>query len=152
MAVKPIPDGYHTVTPYLMVDDAARLLAFVKEAFGAEETVMMPSPDGTIGHAEVTIGDSIVMLADAAGSDQGVTMPATIFLYLPDADATYRAAIEAGATSLREPRDEFYGDRMGGVKDPAGNHWWIATHVEDVPLDEVARRAEELARGAGGSG
>ncbi len=144
MTVQPIPDGYHTVTPYLTVDGADTLLAFVKQAFGAEETVMMPSHDGTIGHAEVTIGDSVVMMGEAAGSDQGVAMPASIFLYVADADATYRRAIDAGGISLREPTDQFYGDRMAGVRDPVGNQWWIATHIEDVPPEEMARRVEAL--------
>lgn len=143
MAVQPIPEGYHAVTPYLAVDGADRLLEFVKQAFGAEETVKMPTPDGKIGHAEVKIGDSIVMLSDASTGDQGVAMPGMIHLYVEDADATYGRALAAGGTSMREPTDQFYGDRMAGVKDPVGNHWWIATHVEDVPPEEMARRAQE---------
>ena len=146
MAVKPIPDGYHSVTPYLAVEGGDELVEFVQKAFGAEVTLSMPTPDGKIGHAEVRIGDTIVMLADASTSDQGRPMPGMIHLYVDDCDATYRRAIEAGATSLREPTDQFYGDRMAGVVDPVGDHWWIATHVEDVPQDEMAKRAEEWAR------
>jgi PhnB protein len=141
VAVKPVPDGYHTVTPYLTVHGADRLLDFVKQAFGAEEMVRMNRPDGSIQHAEVQIGDSRVMLGEP--TDQWGASPATIHLYLDDCDAIYERALDAGATSLREPTDEFYGDRMGGVRDPLGNSWWIATHIEDVPDDEMARRAEE---------
>lgn len=145
MAVRPIPEGYRSVTPYLAVEGAGKLLEFVKQAFGAEETVRMDAPGGKIGHAEVRIGDSIVMLADASTSDQGRPMPGMIHLYVEDVEKTYQRAIEAGATSLREPTDQFYGDRMGGVRDPVGNHWWIATHVEDVPPEEMAERAKEWA-------
>ena len=143
MAVKPIPEGYHTVTPYLAVEGAGRVLEFVKQAFGAEELFRMDTPDGKIGHAEVKIGDSVVMVADASTSDAGVAMAGMIHLYVDDIDKTYARALEAGATSLREPADQFYGDRTGGVKDSAGNHWWIATHVEDVPPEEMATRAQE---------
>lgn len=143
MAVKPIPEGYHSITPYLAVEGADRLLQFTKQAFGAQEIFRMDSPDGKVGHAEVKIGDSMVMLADASGTDQGQPMPGMIHLYVDDVDKVYRQAIEAGATSLREPADQFYGDRTGGVRDPVGNQWWIATHVEDVPPDEMAKRAAE---------
>ena len=143
MAVKPVPDGYHTVTPYLIVEGTTIVLDFVKQAFDAEETVRMDSPDGKLSHAEFKIGDSFVMLADASSSDQGQVMPGVIHLYVEDADKLYRRAIEAGATSLREPADQFYGDRMAGVKDLAGNQWWIATHIEDVPPEEMGKRAEE---------
>lgn len=143
MTVKPIPAGYHAVTPYLTVDGAERLLDFVKKAFGADETVRMPGPDGRIGHAEVRIGDSVVMLADAW--EEAPAIQSTLHLYVEDADATYRRAVEAGGESLREPEDQFYGDRMGGVLDPVGNTWWISTHVEDVSEDEMRRRAQERA-------
>jgi PhnB protein len=139
VAVKPIPDGYHAVTPYLIVPGAEGFLEFVKQAFGAEETVRMVAPDGSVRHAEARIGDSVVMMAEAGEQP----MPATIHLYVEDCDATYRQALEAGATSLHEPTDQFYGDRMGGVSDPAGNHWWIATHMEDVSEKEMAKRAGE---------
>ena len=142
MAVKPIPDGYHTVQPYLMVEGARRLLEFLKNAFGATETVHMPGPDGTsVMHAEVKIGDSTVMLSDAQHPWPATT--AAIFLYVPDVDATYKRAIAAGATSAMEPADQFYGDRQGAVKDAFGNVWMIGTHIEDVPEDEIGRRAQE---------
>jgi len=140
MAAKPIPEGYHSITPYLVVDGASRLIDFLKQAFGAEETFRMPMPDGKIGHAEVKIGDSVVMMGDAGA--QMPPMPAMLYLYVNDADTTYKRALQAGATSLNEPMDQFYGDRSGAVKDPVGNHWWIATHKEDVPPEELARRAE----------
>jgi PhnB protein len=142
MAVKPIPEGYHSVTPYLIVDGAGALIDFMKQAFDAEETVRMDTPDGKVGHAEFRIGDSIVMLADSATSDWDA-IPATVVVYVEDVDKTYRRALEAGGTSVRDVADQFYGDRAGGVRDPVGNHWWIHTHVEDVPPEEVARRAQE---------
>jgi uncharacterized glyoxalase superfamily protein PhnB len=147
MAVKPIPEGYRSVTPYLAIDGAEKLLQFLKQAFGAEESVRIDAPDGKIGHAEVMIGDSIVMLADASTSDQGKPMPGMIHLYVDDVDKTYQRAIEAGGRSLREPANQFYGDRSGGVADPVGNQWWISTHVEDVPPEEMAKRAEEWQAG-----
>jgi uncharacterized glyoxalase superfamily protein PhnB len=139
--VNPIPEGYHTVTPYLVVEGAAGVIDFAKKAFGATEAMRFETPDGKIGHAEITIGDSIVMIADASTSDQGVEMPGVLNLYMEDVDAVYRRAVDAGGTSLREPTNQFFGDRSAGVKDAAGNQWWIATHVEDVPPDEMARRA-----------
>lgn len=143
MAVKPIPDGYHSITPYLAVEGASKLLDFVKQAFGADEIIRMDGPEGKIGHAEVKIGDSIVMISDPGPTMQGQTFPGMIHLYVDDSDKIYRQAIEAGAISLQEPTDQFYGDRSGGVKDAFGNQWWISTHVEDVPPDEMAKRAEE---------
>lgn len=143
MPVEPVPDGYHTVTPYLIVQGADELLDFLKQAFGATETFRMPRPDGSVAHAEVRIGDSVVMLADAG--EQWSAMPAMIHLYVEDCGATYLRALQAGATSLQEPEDQFYGDRSAGVRDPVGSHWWIATHVEDVSEEEMAKRAEERA-------
>jgi PhnB protein len=143
MAVKPVPDGYHTVTPYLIVDGAQELLSFVKKAFGAEETVLMAGPDGSVGHAEVRIGDSIVMLADA--TKQSPALAAMLHLYVEDCDAAYQRALDSGAESVREPKDEFYGDRMAGVRDRFGNQWYVATHVEDLSEEEVAKRAQDLA-------
>ncbi len=140
MPVKPIPDGYHTVTPYIVVSGVAKLIDFVKRAFGAEEKVCHTKPDGTIGHAEVKIGDSMMMMGEASG--EWKPMPSAIYLYVPNTDAVYKQALKAGATSIMEPADQFYGDRSAGVKDPCGNMWWIATHVEDVPHDEMKRRAE----------
>jgi PhnB protein len=138
--VKPIPDGYHAVTPILMVDDAAKLIDFLKRAFGAREKERFTDPTGKIAHAEVTIGDSIVQLSDAMGEWKPIQVP--LLLYVTDTDITYRRALEAGATSVREPTDAFYGDRTGGVKDVFGNTWWIATHTEDVSHEELQRRAE----------
>jgi len=143
MAVKPIPEGYHTVTPYLVVEGAAKLIDFVKAALGAEERMRMAQPDGTIMHAEVAIGDSVIMLADAGGENQ--PMPAMIHLYVEDADAAYQRALQAGAISLREPADQFYGDRSAGVRDAFGNQWWLATHIEDVSPEEMAKRSAAMA-------
>jgi PhnB protein len=142
MAVKPIPDGYHTVTPHLIVEGASSLIEFLKEAFDAQETERVVQPDGTIMHAEVRIGDSVVMLSDAMGERK--PMPTSIYLYVNDADATYQRALQAGATSMMEPANLFYGDRHGSVKDPAGNYWSIATHIEDVPREELAQRVEDF--------
>ena len=143
MSAQPIPEGYNTVTPYLVIEGADEVLEFVKQAFGAEERFRMDREDGTIGHAEVTIGDSVVMLAEAGG--EWTSMPGGLHLYVEDCDATYARALEAGAESVREPEDQFYGDRSGGVRDRAGNLWWITTHVEDVPPEEMERRAQEWA-------
>jgi PhnB protein len=139
MAVKPIPEGYHAVTPYLTVKGAAQLLDFITTVFAGKELFRMPRPDGTIGHAEVRIGDSMLMLAEA--SEQWPPMPAGLYVYVPDTDAAYQRALKAGATSLMEPADQFYGDRNAGVKDATGVTWWIATHVEDVPPSEMEKRA-----------
>ena len=137
-SVKPIPDGYHTVTPYLVVDDVAKVVEFLKRAFDAKEGHRSTRPDGTIAHTEVRIGDSPVMLG--AARDQWKSMPCMIYLYVPDTDVAYKRALEAGATSLMEPANQFYGDRNAGVKDPAGNQWWIATHIEDVSPEEMEKR------------
>ena len=139
--VKPVPDGYHTVTPYLVVDGAEKIIHFMKEAFGAQATFEpMKRPDGLIMHAELKIGDSRVMLDDA--SEHCQPSQAQLYLYVPNADATYQRALAAGATSSMEPTDMFYGDRSGSVKDPSGNTWFIATHNEDVAPQELAKRAE----------
>ena len=140
MAVKPIPDGYHSITPYLVVPDAPKTIAFLKQAFGATTLFEpMKRPDGSIGHAELKIGDSPLMLSEA--SEQCPATQAMIHLYVPDVDATYKKALGAGATSVMEVADQFYGDRSGGVKDPAGNSWYVATHKEDVAPQELAKRA-----------
>lgn len=141
-AVKPIPDGYHAVTPYLVVKGARNLLNFLKQAFDAKEMVMMNRDNGDIMHAEVSIGDSRVMLSDA--SEQFPPTLVNIFLYVKDSDAVYKKAVNSGGISLREPTNEYYGDRMGGVKDHFGNQWWIATHIEDVTPDEMQRRQLEM--------
>jgi uncharacterized glyoxalase superfamily protein PhnB len=147
MAVKPIPDGYHSITPYLVVNGAAQLIDFARQAFAAQELLRMPGPGNTIGHAEIKIGDSIVMLADANPGHP--PRPANLMLYVPNVDEVYRRALAAGGTSEREPADQFYGDRSAGVRDGAGNFWWIATHVEDVPPEELARRAAKEGQSAG---
>ena len=140
MAVKPIPDGFHTVTPYLMVPGVSKLIDFLTQAFEAKELERMARPDGTIMHAQVRIGDSIVMMGEPVGEFKA--MPAMVYLYVNDTDAVYKLAIQAGATSIMEPADQFYGDRNAGVKDRSGNLWWIATHKEDVAPEELAKRAE----------
>lgn len=140
MAVKAIPDGYHSVTPYLVVPGAGKLIDFLKQAFAAQEIERMARPDGAIGHAEVKIGDSIIMMSDAGGEWQ--PMRGAMYLYVSDVDATYKNALQAGATSTMEPTDQFYGDRSAGVKDPTGNQWWIATHKEDLSREELMKRAQ----------
>jgi uncharacterized glyoxalase superfamily protein PhnB len=140
MAVKPIPDGFHSVTPYLIVQRVDTLIGFLKQAFEATEIFRMPRPDGTIMHAEVKIGDSIVMMGEPMAERQ--PMPGSLYLYVHDTDAVYQRALQAGATSLMEPADQFYGDRSAGVQDLVGNMWWIATHKEDVSPEELPRRAE----------
>lgn len=141
MAVKPIPDGFRTVTPYFVVDDAAGFIEFLERAFGAVEDIVTRRPDGTIAHASLRIIDSMVMLGQAGGPWKA--SPLSTYLYVEDTDATYRRALEAGATSIMEPADQFYGDRNAGVVDPSGNTWWIGTHIEDVPLEEIERRQRE---------
>jgi uncharacterized glyoxalase superfamily protein PhnB len=138
MAVKPIPEGFHTVTPYLLVAGVSNLIEFLKQAFAAEEIHRSAMPDGTVMHAQVKIGDSMVMMGEAGG--EWKPMPVMLYLYVDDVEAWYHRALKAGATSVRELTDEFYGDRVGGVQDPSGNQWWMATHVEDVSPEEMARR------------
>ena len=140
MPVNPIPEGYHAVTPYLLVAGAAPLIDFLKQAFDAVETERVARPDGGVMHAEVRIGGSPVMMGEPPG---GAAKPAALYLYVADVDATYARALAAGAAAVSPPADQFYGDRTGAVTDPAGNTWWIATHVEDVPKAELARRAAE---------
>ena len=140
MAVKPIPEGYHSVTPYMIAKGAAKVLEFVKETFDAEEIMRMPGPDGTIGHAEFRIGDSTLMISD--GGEMYPPMPCSLYVYVADVDATYKRALAAGATSVKEPADQFYGDRSASVKDVCGNVWGIGTHIEDVPPEELERRAK----------
>jgi PhnB protein len=147
MAVKPIPEGYHTVVPYVVAADAEALLAFLKTGLKAKEIEVMRYPDGRVWHGDVLIGDSHVMLSQA--TEQHPAMPATLYLYVPDTDAAYRAAVAAGATSVMEPATQFYGDRNAGVKDSNGNMWYFGTHVEDVSPEEIKRRqAEEVKKRA----
>ncbi len=152
--VKPIPDGFHAVTPYLVVKGADRALAFYARAFGARELVRMPAPGGRIAHAEIQIGDSRVMLADehpeiAARSQESIGgTPVTLSLYVEDVDATVARAVEAGARVTRPVADQFYGDRAGGITDPFGHAWFVMTHVEDVSPDEMRRRMAARPGGA----
>lgn len=147
MAPKPIPEGYHSVTPYLAVDDAAAAIEYYKRAFGATERMRMDAPNGKIAHAELEIGDSLVMLSDPF--PQASTTPpkqlggtsASVFLYVEDVDAVVKRAVDAGATVTMEVADQFWGDRFGSVTDPFGHSWSIATHVEDVPPEEMAERS-----------
>ena len=140
MAVRPIPEGFHTITPYLVVRDAAKLIDFLKHAFDAKE-VHRSTADGVIRHAQLTIGDSPLMLAE--GGEQWKPLPCAMYLYVKDTDATYQQAVAAGGTSLMAPADQFYGDRNAGVVDPSGNQWWIATHIEDVSDAEMSKRFDE---------
>lgn len=140
MADVRVPEGYNTATPYLGVQGAARLIDFMKEVFGAEEMLRMPMPDGSVGHAELKVGGSVIMTGDA-----GEFRP-MVYLYVADVDAAYQRALEAGATSMREPADQFYGDRNAQVKDPLGNVWFFATHTQDVPQDEQLKRFEAMVK------
>ena len=144
MSVKAIPEGFHTVTPYLISSDAAKVLDFAKRAFGATEVEKHLDDQGRIQHATMRIGDSMIMLGQ--GSDEWKPMPCMLHLYVPDVDATYKRAVAAGGRSLREPTNEFYGDRSSGVIDETGNQWWIATHVEDVSLEEMEKRMKAKGR------
>jgi len=132
------PDGYQTVIPYLHVNGAAKLIAFMKEVFDAQEIAVYARPDGTVGHAALRIGDSVVELADV--SAEWPAMPCAIQVYVPDADAAYHRALKAGASSLIAPADQFYGDRTASVRDSCGNNWYIATQKEIVSKEEVDRR------------
>ena len=141
--VKPIPEGYHTLTPYLVVDGAEKIIRFMKEAFGAQPVFEpMVRPDGKVMHAEFRIGDSIVMISDA--SERAKATSAMLHVYVPNVDEVYQKALKAGGTSVMEPSDMFYGDRSGGVTDAAGNHWHIGTHIEDVSPAELKKRATEF--------
>ena len=137
--VKPIPDGYRAVTPYVVAGGADKLIGFLKNVFGAEESMRLERPDGKIGHAEVRIGDSVIMIGEACDGHKASS--ATLHVYVEDADAVYNRALKAGGTSVMEPTDMFYGDRYGAVKDHSGNTWGIATHVENVPPKELKSRA-----------
>jgi PhnB protein len=147
MATNPVPEGYH-ITPYLCVDDAAAAIEYYNKVFGAKETVRMDGPDGLIGHAELEIGDSRIMLSDAfpqfatrSPKELGGTT-VSVFMYVDDVDAVVKQAVDAGATVRMEVADQFWGDRFGSVDDPFGHNWALATHVEDVPPEEMAERAK----------
>jgi PhnB protein len=150
--VKAVPEGYHNVTPYLIIDGAARALEFYKRVFGATERMRMPGPDGKLGHAEIAIGDSVIMLADEH-PDMGARGPRAfggaavgIMLYVNDVDATVKTAVAEGAKVVKPVEDKFYGDRMGTIEDPFGHQWHVGTHTEDVPPDEMKRRAAAMAK------
>ncbi|MDQ4121362.1 MAG: VOC family protein [Acidobacteriota bacterium] len=140
MSVKPIPEGYHTVTPSLIVRDAAKLIDFMREAFDAKEIIRFDDPEGKVAHAEVKIGDSMLMIGEA--NAEFPPSQSMIHLYVENADAVYESAIKAGAETVKELVDQFYGDRSGCVKDSFGNLWWIGTHIEDVPMEEMHQRIE----------
>ncbi|MCI0443104.1 VOC family protein [bacterium] len=141
---KPIPEGFHTITPYLCIQGAAKLIDFLKQVFDATIIERMENADRTVKHAEVQIGDSMMMVAES--SEKSKPMPSAFYLYVHDADAIYQRALKAGATSLLEPIDTFYGNRESGVKDQFGNQWWIATHKEDVSPEEMQKRSEAMAK------
>ncbi len=156
MSVKAQPDGYHSITPYLIADDAAAAIAFYKTAFGATELMRLPGPGGKVMHAEIKIGDSPVMLADEF-PEMGIRSaksfggsPVTILIYTEDADAMFAQAIAAGATETKPLADQFYGDRSGTVEDPFGHTWTIATHTEDLAPEEIERRFQEMMSQHGG--
>jgi PhnB protein len=147
--VQPIPEGYPRVTPYLIVDGASAAIDFYTSVLGATERMRMASPDDKIGHAELEIGNSVIMLADESSEMEALGpgtvggTPVSLHVYVEDADAVFDRAVDAGAKSLRPVEDRFYGDRTGSFKDPFGHQWHVATHVEDVPPDEMEKRAAE---------
>lgn len=153
MAVQPVPEGYHTLTPYLIVNGAAKALEFYQKAFGAQELFRLTGPGDTIGHAEMKIGDSPFMLADefpqmgAIAPKPGQGHAVSFMVYVPDVDAAFARAIEAGCSVLKPVQTQFYGDRSGSLVDPFGHHWTLATHVEDVLPDELQRRMEAMTGG-----
>lgn len=144
---KAIPDGYHSVQPYLYFKNTAEAIAFYTKAFGATERMRMPDKDGRIMHAEIGIGDSCIMMADespafnAYSTEHYGGAPMSLMLYVEDCDAVYKRALDAGAKSVREPADQFYGDRMAGVADPFGFQWFIGTHIKDVSMEEMMQHA-----------
>lgn len=153
MAVKPIPDGYHSVTPYLIVREAAKALDFYKKALNAKELLRMDGPDGKIGHAEIKVGDSPIMLADEFPA-MGFRSPqslggagVSLMIYVEDVDARFNQAVSAGAKVLRPVKDQFYGDRSGTVEDPFGHVWTISTHKEDLSMEEIHKRAASMKHG-----
>jgi PhnB protein len=150
--VKPIPEGYHSVTPYLILCGAGDAIAFYTKALGAEEVMRLADPGGKVHHAEISIGDSRVMLADEHPEIQALSpksvggSPVSIHLYVEDVDAAVERAVVAGAKLVRPVADQFYGDRVGGIEDPFGYRWFIATHKEDLTMDEIRRRAAAQGR------
>ncbi len=158
MAVKPIPEGYHSVTPYLIIKGAADAIEFYKKAFGATELFRFPAPDGKIGHAEIKIGDSPIMLADEF-AEMGYKgpralggSPVSLMIYLEDVDTVFNRAVEAGASVKEAVQDKFYGDRTGTLTDPFGHVWHVSTHKEDVSMEEMEERAKQASAKASGGG
>jgi len=152
-SVKPIPDGYPRVTPYLHVDGASKAIEFYRTVFGAKERMRLAAPGGRIGHAELEIGNSMIMVADEH-PDMGIRgpksvggTPVTVLVYVEDVDRAFERALKAGAKELRPVQNQFYGDRSGQFEDPFGHQWNVATHVEDVPPDEMAKRAAKMMGG-----
>jgi len=150
MAVKPIPDGYAAVTPYLVIEGAGAAIEYYKKVFGATERMRMDAPGGRVGHAELVIGGSTIMLADEfpemgyRGPKAFGGSPVSLMLYVPNVDEVFKRAMEAGGKQLKPLADQFYGDRMGTVEDPFGHVWTIATHIEDVSPEEMRRRSDEM--------
>ncbi|WP_070090923.1 VOC family protein [Pseudomonas monteilii] len=155
MAVKPIPEGQHSITPYLAINDAAKAIEFYKKAFGAVEMFRLDAPGGRVGHAELKIGDSSVMLGDPCDMEGGLTASQKLagaavglHLYVEDCDKDYAQALAAGATQVYEVKDQFYGDRSGTLKDPFGNMWFVSTHKEDLTPEEIRDRAAKMFGGS----
>ncbi|EJN39278.1 MULTISPECIES: VOC family protein [unclassified Pseudomonas] len=156
MAAKPIPEGQHSITPYLAIKDAAKAIEFYKKAFGAVEMFRLEGPDGRVGHAELKIGDSSLMLADPCDNMEGGLTASQkldgaavgLHLYVEDCDKVYAQALAAGATQLHEVKDQFYGDRSGTLKDPFGNLWFVSTHKEDLSPEEIRARAAKMFGGS----
>jgi PhnB protein len=150
MSVRPIPEGHHTVTPYLSLKGGVEALEFYKRAFGATEVCRLMIPDGRLGHAEIRLGDSLIMISDEFPECGGTSphtlggSPVSLHLYVEDVDAFFKRALAAGATERKPVEDQFYGDRSGQLEDPYGHLWWVATHVEDVPEKEMERRVAEM--------
>jgi PhnB protein len=158
MAVKSIPEAYHTVTPYLIIEGAGEAIEFYKQAFGAKELFRFPAPDGKVGHAEIKIGDSPIMLADAY-PDMGYNgpkslggSPVSLMIYVEDVDTVFNQAVQAGATVKEAVSDKFYGDRIGSLIDPFGHVWHVSTHKEDVSFEEMEKRAKAASAGSSGAG
>jgi PhnB protein len=157
MAVKPIPEGYHSVTPYLIIEGAGEAIAFYAKAFGAKELFRFPTPDGKIGHAELKIGDSPIMLADAypaMGYNSPKSLggsPVSLMIYVENVDTVFNQAVQAGATVKEALSDKFYGDRSGSLIDPFGHVWHVSTHKEDVSMEEMEKRAKAASAGSSGA-
>jgi PhnB protein len=156
MSVRPIPDGYHFITPYLMINGAAEAIEFYRRAFGAKELLKMDAPGGKIGHAEIQIGNSRIMMADDCGGESPFSNPHSVggspvglHLYVEDVDAGFAQAVSEGATVIKPVKDQFYGDRTGALKGPFGHIWFLATHKEELSPDEIKQRAEAMFKQSG---